>query len=97
MMFTIRLDTKASNKLMAEGKIGSVLERTMATIKPEASYFTSTNGRRTMILFADLPDVSDMPRFSEQLWIDLEAEIDCVPVMSLNELQQGLQKAFGGK
>jgi len=92
MFIKVTLGTTAANRALAEGRIGKILEQTMARIKPEASYFTSINGRRSMLFFADIPTTADIPMFLEPFWSELEAEIEVTPVMNAPELQAGLAK-----
>jgi hypothetical protein len=62
-------------------------------MKPEASYFYVENGKRTALYFFDLKDVSDIPVIAELFFMNINAEVDFVPVMNADELQAGMGKA----
>ena len=63
-------------------------------MKPEAAYFTTEGGRRTAFLFFDLKDVSLMPMVAEPFFTNLNAGIEWSPVMNLEDLKSGIDKAM---
>jgi hypothetical protein len=92
MFVKVTPSTKVMNELATKGRIGEVLERTMARLKPEAAYFGIQSGARTMMFFVDVPEASQMPPLFEGLWGELEANVECTPVMNVAELKTGLGK-----
>src|SRR5207244_8457336 len=83
----------AGNRAIADGRLGSVMEQVLGQLKPEAAYFLVFGGRRTGMVFCDLPNVSDIPVICEPLFMELDAEIEILPVMNGEDLQKGLAKA----
>ena len=74
---------------VAHEKIGQILEET----KPEAAYFTATDGNRSALLVVNMTNASDMPRLAEPWLLNFDASIEVLPVMTPQDLQQaGLDK-----
>jgi hypothetical protein len=92
MLLKARLDTAISQKVVDDDRMGDVLGGVMARMKPEAVYFGVDDGQRTMFAFFDLEDVSDMPLVGEPLFRELGAHITVSPMMTAEDLQQGLAK-----
>jgi hypothetical protein len=82
----------AGNKAIKEGSIGRILEATTADIKPEATYFYAEDGKRTALFIFDLKSPTDIPRVCERLFMGLNADIELTPMMTLEDLKQGLSK-----
>jgi hypothetical protein len=64
----------------------------MAAVKPEAAYFFPQDGLRTMMIFFDMKDPSQLPEFGEPLFEELNAKIDVSPAMNLDDLMAGFKK-----
>lgn len=73
-----------------------MLEKVMAKLQPEATYFMAWQGKRTMLTFFDLPDASMIPPIAEPLFSGMEAEIELAPIMVQADLQRGLAAALAG-
>jgi hypothetical protein len=70
-------------------KIGHILEET----KPEAAYFTAIEGERTAVLIVNMANASEMPRLAEPWFLNFDAAVEVLPVMTPQDLQQaGLDK-----
>ena len=94
MMLRVSIPAEEGNKAIKDGSMGKFIEHTLADLKPEAAYFTAENGRRTAYLFVDMKDSSDMPYFGERFFFAFNASVDAIPVMSADELKQGLPRAM---
>ncbi len=88
-----RMDTRAANEAFRNGTLGKVVEGLMTQLKPEAAYFTALDGGRSAILVFDMQDPSQMPAICEQLFLELEAEVELHPVMNADDLKKGLAAA----
>jgi hypothetical protein len=84
---------EASNAAVKSGSLGETLESTIARLKPEAVYFSAHDGKRSATLVFDLKDPSDIPAIVEPLFLELNASVELQPVMNLEELRTGLEKA----
>lgn len=92
MMLKANVDTEKSNDLIRGGKMPQVVQEILENTKPEASYFTVDQGQRTMLLFFDMQESSQMPLIAERLFLELGARVDYTPVMNADDLQKGLSQ-----
>ena len=91
-MLRISMSTEASNRALKEGLIPKLVQQTLETIKPEASYFTADGGQRTVYFFFDMRESSQMPQIAEPWFAATNALVEFQPVMSAEELRAGLEK-----
>ncbi len=92
MMVLVEMDTQTTNAMLADGRIGEVLQGIMAKMKPEASYFYARGGRRAFMLVVDAPDSASLPSFAEPFWQEVNASVEAFPCMNAEELQEGLSR-----
>ncbi|MFZ1321970.1 MAG: hypothetical protein WAT71_10475 [Ignavibacteria bacterium] len=83
-------DTDLGNAAIKDGSLGKIIESLMEKIKPEAAYFTATEGCRSCIIVFDMKDSSDIPAIAEPLFMKLNAEVEFSPVMNVDDLKKGL-------
>jgi hypothetical protein len=76
VLMTVGLDTEKANQAAQANTLGKTIESAIGALKPEAAYFGSLHGKRTGFI----------------LFQELGAEIDLTPVMSVSDVQLGLQK-----
>jgi hypothetical protein len=93
MMMKVSIGTEAGNRAAKDGRIGKILSATGEKLRPESAYFTSINGKRTAMFFFDMTDSSTMPTIAEQLFQELDAEVELTPVMNVEDLKKGLAAA----
>ena len=93
MLLKMQMDVEAGNRAIKDGSFGQMLERVMQQIKPEAAYFTAIDGRRTGLIFFDLQEPSDIPPIAEPFFMTVGASIEFLPVMTLEDVQKGLEEA----
>lgn len=84
---------EASNDAIASGTLPKVLEKVIADLKPEAAYFYAHDGKRSATLVFDMKDSSDIPAIAEPLFMAMNASVEFHPVMNLDDLRAGLEKA----
>jgi hypothetical protein len=94
MMLKITFPTEVGNGLIKDGSFSKIMQATMTKIKPEASYFVAENGCRCAMLFFDMQDVSDIPAIAEPLFMGLDARIEILPAMNVDDLKKGLAAAM---
>lgn len=94
-MLKFSLDVAVANKTIENGTLPQVMQELMEKIHPEAAYFTTDAGTRTVFLFFDLKDTSDIPFIGEPLFQHFNAKLSFQPVMNAEELQKGLGKYMG--
>ncbi|MFI9201886.1 hypothetical protein [Streptomyces sp. NPDC053048] len=90
MMLRARLDTHASNEAYRSGNLPKFVQGLMDRTKPEAAYFGPMDGGRTCVLVFDLEDPSRIPATLEALLLEMEADVELLPVMNYDDLKKGL-------
>jgi hypothetical protein len=91
MMLKMRIPVARGNAAIKDGSIQKVIEATVSQLKPEATYFYPAAGQRTALFIFDLAKESDIVGTVEPLWLGLEADIELVPVMNLDDLKAGFE------
>ena len=91
-MLKVTIPVGKGNEAIRSGSLPKVIEGFMTDAKPEAIYFTSEAGRRTMFAFFDMKDVTQIPSLVEPFFMALDAEVVFLPVMNAEELKTGLGK-----
>ena len=93
VMARVSIPVEAGNKGIQGGALPRLMEQTAERWKPEAMYFTTFDGRRTVFIVFDMPDASSIQVFAEPFFMDLHAEVELAPVMNGEDLQKGLSEA----
>ena len=83
------MPVEAGNQLAKQGKLASVIQSVLDSIKPEAVYFIAKDGKRTMLMIVEMQDASQLPAIAEPLFLAFNGSVECYPVM----LPQDLMKA----
>ena len=97
MMLKVTFPTEVGNRALQDGSFSRTMEETMGRLKPEAAYFVADRGRRCAMLFFDMRESSDIPVIAEPLFVGMNAEIELLPVMNIDDLQKGLNAAGAKK
>jgi len=92
MMLRFTLPVEKGNQAFKDGSLGKTLEGIMSRLKPEAAYFGPSDGKRSGMMFFDLTDASQIVEISEPLFSNLNAAIEIVPVMTVDDLRKGIAK-----
>jgi len=90
MMLKAQMDTAAASKSIQEGRMPTVMQKMMETLKPEAAYFGPDGGRRTAFIIFQMDDPSQLPAISEPLFSEFGASVEIFPVMDRDDLERGL-------
>ncbi|RKT11746.1 hypothetical protein BX285_5701 [Streptomyces sp. 1114.5] len=91
-LLEVTLGTEASNKLIADGSVGPVVEQIMGRLKPEAAYFFARDGRRAMLFVVDVPDEAAVVATCEPFWLQLDADVQLHICMNADDLREGLSR-----
>jgi hypothetical protein len=94
MMMKVSIPVEAGNKGVKEGLLPKTVMAFVDQMKPEACYFTALDGKRTAFLVFDLKDPSMIPTVAEPFFMNLEASIEMSPVMNLEDMKMGVEKAM---
>lgn len=90
MMMKFTVPVEKGNEAIKDGSLGKTLEALMAKIKPEAVYFGAWDGVRSGMMFFDMTDASQAVEFAEPLFLNFNATVEIVPVMTVDDLRKGL-------
>ncbi len=91
VLMTVELDTQLTNKAITEGRLAAIMESVFERIRPEAAHFGAKDGMRTAYVVFDLVNASDIPSVAEPFFQELNARIEFIPVMNLDDVRTGLQ------
>jgi hypothetical protein len=91
VMLKAQLNVEAGNLAISDGSINAVFERVFGACRPEATYFLTENGKRTVYAIFDMQSLDQIPVLAEPLFQGLGATVDFMPVMNQSELAKGLE------
>lgn len=86
MMLHVVIPGKTGNAAVREGKLGPTLQKILGDLKPEAAYFTETNGNRGGYIFFDMKDSSELPKIAEPWFLAFNASVTVRPAMTPQDL-----------
>ena len=92
MMLRFTVPIEKGNQAFKDGSLGRTLESIMNKLKPEAAYFAPSDGKRGGMMFFDLAEPSQIVEVAEPLFSNLNAAIELVPVMNVDDLRKGIAK-----
>lgn len=92
-MLRWELGLAAANEAIRNGTMAEVNEQLMTTLKPEAAYFGTENGRRTAYIIFDMTDPAQIVAIAEPLFQRVGSTVEFIPVMNGDDLQRGLTAA----
>jgi hypothetical protein len=93
MQMKIVIPFEAANRAAEDGSAQRILKRSLEELRPEAVYFYPAEDGRTILMFVDVKEPSDMPPIGEPFFRGLSARVTFTPVMNLPDFMAGLAKA----
>jgi hypothetical protein len=90
----VSIPVEAGNKGIKEGMLPKTVTEFVDRVKPESCYFSTEAGKRTAYLIFDLKDPTMIPSIAEPFFMSLNASIEMTPVMNLEDLKTGVEKAM---
>jgi hypothetical protein len=93
VMLKFTLPVEKGNEAFRDGTLAKTVESIMNTLKPEAAYFGSFDGKRGGMIFFNLSKPSQIVEVVEPFFLNLNAETEIVPVMNPDDLREGLSNA----
>jgi hypothetical protein len=90
----VTMPVEAGNKAIKEGILQRTINNFVEQYKPEACYFLPEGGKRSMLLFFDLKEPSQLPPAAESFFFNLNADVQVSPVMNLEDVRSGIDKAL---
>jgi hypothetical protein len=93
-MMKVSIPVESGNKGVKEGLLPKTVTEFVDRVKPEACYFTAEGGKRTAYFIFDLKDPTLIPSVAEPFFMHLLADINMSPVMNLEDMKSGVEKAM---
>ena len=93
MLFRASFPVEESNAAVKDGRLEKVLAGAVERLNPEACYFFAQEGKRGGFFVFDMKDSSDIPSIAEPFFMELNASVEFLPVMNLDDVRAGLEKA----
>jgi hypothetical protein len=87
-LLKVNIPVESGNAAAKAGKLGTTIQSILADLKPEAVYFTDSNGQRTAFIFLDMQDASQIPAIAEPWFLAFNASIEIHPVMTPDDLDK---------
>ncbi|WP_141701182.1 DUF3303 family protein [Methyloceanibacter methanicus] len=89
-MMRFSIPVERGNEAHKDGSMGPAIEAIVSETKAEAAYFTVEGGERTGYIFFETDDPAVLPKLNEAMFAALDAAIDIVPILTLDDLKRGL-------
>lgn len=90
LMLKFTIPVERGNEAVSDGTIGQAIESLVKETNAEAAYFTLIDGERAGMIFFEEADQAKLTRINEAMFAALDAAIDIVPVLNLDDLKRGL-------
>ena len=90
MLLRVSIPVETGNTAFKAGTFASTMERILADLKPEATYFfADDNGNRSGSIIFDMKDSSQIPAIAEPWFLAFNARVEMHPAMILADLKKG--------
>lgn len=86
MMMKVSIPVESGNAAVANGTLGTTIQKILSEVHPEAAYFAAENGERTGYIILDMTDSSQMVQFAEPWFLAFNARIEFQPCMTPQDL-----------
>ena len=92
LMLKFSIPAERGNRAVKDGTMGQAIDNLIKATKAQACYFTMIDGKRGGMIFFEESDQARLPQLNEPMIAALDAAIEIVPVLSLDDLKRGLPK-----
>lgn len=96
LMF-VHLPNEPFNTAVRTGTVAATIKQILDDAKPEAAYFTETNGHRSGVIVVDVRKPGDIPKFAEPWFLQFNAEVEFRIAMTPEDLGKVDLAALGKK
>jgi hypothetical protein len=90
LMLKFTIPVERGNEAAADGSLGKAIEALLERTKPEAAYFSLDQGERGGVIFFEETDPANLTKINEPFFAAVDAAIDIVPVLTIEDLRRGL-------
>jgi len=93
MIVNVIFPVEPFNSMVRSGKVGEVIEKIIADIKPESIYFSEIEGCRGCVIVVEVPSASAVPAIAEPFFLNFDAHCEFRIAMTPEDLKNaGLDK-----
>jgi hypothetical protein len=85
-LLKVNIPVETGNAAARAGTLGTTIQSILADLRPEAVYFTDSNGQRSGFIFLDMQDASQIPAIAEPWFLAFNAGVEIHPVMVPEDL-----------
>ncbi len=89
MLLKAAIPVETGNAAARNGTLGTMMQKILADLKPEAAYFSEDGGERTAYIFFDMKDSSQLPSVAEPWFLAFDANLTVRPAMTPEDLAAG--------
>jgi hypothetical protein len=82
----VSMPTEKGNERIKDPQFGKIMHEILSDVKAEAAYFTTICGNRGCYIVVNMNDASQMPALAEPFFLQFNAEVAFVPVMTPEDL-----------
>ena len=86
VLMKVEFPTEKANAGMKNGSMTKNIKAILDEQKPEAAYFTDSNGMRSGLFVIELKDAAQIPALAEPWFLAFDAKIEFKPVMRPEDL-----------
>jgi len=88
VMLKVSIPGAEGNTAAKKGILGKTIQEILGELKPEAAYFAEYGGKRTMFVFVNIEEPSQIPAVSEPFFLAFNAEVEFHPAMNADDLMK---------
>ncbi|MEM7397740.1 MAG: DUF3303 family protein [Pseudomonadota bacterium] len=89
LMMRFSIPVERGNEAFQDGSLREAIEALVRETNPEAAYFLVEGGERSGYIFFEADDAAILPKLNEPMFAALDAAIDVVPALTLDDLKRG--------
>lgn len=93
-LISAKIPTEAGNLMVQDPNLLSKLEKYIDKVNAEATYFFEADGNRVAVFIVDIQSADQIPVLVEPLFSGMGAHVELHPVMSLDDLKNGIPQAI---
>lgn len=86
MMLHVVLPVGATNAAIRSGEFMPFMQKVLGDLKPEAAFFTESEGTRSGYIFFDMKDAAQLPAIAEPWFLAFGATVSVKPAMNQQDL-----------
>jgi hypothetical protein len=87
MLMRVSIPVEAGNRAAKAGTLGTMVEKILANLKPEAAYFfADDDGQRSGSIVFEMKDTSEIPAVAEPWFLTFNAKVTFRPIMDVADL-----------